>query len=50
MRDQKILNEAATVAEQRIKEKFPELAAGVPALGEKAQTQTYRLQEQSASG
>jgi len=27
---QKILNEAATVAEQRIKEKLPELPAGVP--------------------
>lgn len=37
---QKILNEAATVAEQRIKEKFPELPAGVPAVGERAQTQT----------
>lgn len=37
---QKILSEAATVAEQRIKEKFPELPAGVPAVGEKAPTQT----------
>ena len=37
---QKILNEAATVAEQRIKEKFPELPAGIPAVGEKAPTQT----------
>jgi len=37
---QKILTEAATVAEQRIKEKFPELPAGVPAVGERAQTQT----------
>jgi division protein CdvB (Snf7/Vps24/ESCRT-III family) len=37
---QKILNEAATVAEQRIKEKFPELPAGMPAVGEKAPTQT----------
>jgi len=35
---QKILNEAATVAEQRIKEKFPELPAGMPSLGEKAPT------------
>jgi len=33
---QKILTEAATVAEQRIKEKFPELPAGMPSLGEKA--------------
>ena len=37
---QNILNEAATVAEQRIKEKFPELPAGMPAVGEKAPTQT----------
>jgi len=37
---QKILTEAASVAEQRIKEKFPELPAGVPAIGEKAPTQT----------
>jgi len=37
---QKILTEAATVAEQRIKEKFPELPAGMPAVGEKAPTQT----------
>jgi len=37
---QKILNEAATVAEQRIKEKFPELPAGMPAVGEGAPTQT----------
>jgi len=29
---QKILTEAATVAEQRIKEKFPELPAGMPSL------------------
>jgi len=35
---QKILNEAATVAEQRIKEKFPELPAGMPSLGEKTVT------------
>ena len=42
---QKILTEAATVAEQRIKEKFPELPPGIPAipttaLGEKAPTET----------
>jgi division protein CdvB (Snf7/Vps24/ESCRT-III family) len=41
---QKILTEAATVAEQRIKEKFPELPPGMPtiptALGEKAPTET----------
>jgi len=37
---QKILNEAATVAEQRIKEKFPDLPAGIPAVEEKAPTQT----------
>jgi len=36
---QKILNEAATVAEQRIKEKFPELPAGLPSLGEAAPTE-----------
>jgi len=35
---QKILTEAATVAEQKIKEKFPELPAGMPSLGEKAAT------------
>jgi len=35
---QKILTEAATVAEQKIKEKFPELPAGMPSLGEKAPT------------
>jgi division protein CdvB (Snf7/Vps24/ESCRT-III family) len=33
---QKILNEAASVAEQKIKEKFPELPAGLPKVGEKA--------------
>jgi division protein CdvB (Snf7/Vps24/ESCRT-III family) len=32
---QKILNEAASVAEQKIKEKFPELPAGLPTVGEK---------------
>jgi division protein CdvB (Snf7/Vps24/ESCRT-III family) len=42
---QKILTEAATVAEQRIKEKFPELPPGMPgiptsAVGEKAPTET----------
>lgn len=41
----KILTEAATVAEQRIKEKFPDLPAGIPgiptaALGEKSSTDT----------
>ena len=40
-----ILNEAATVAEQRIKDKFPELPPGMPgiptsALGEKSSTET----------
>lgn len=42
---QKILSEAATVAEQRVKEKFPELPPGIPgiptaALGEKTTTET----------
>jgi division protein CdvB (Snf7/Vps24/ESCRT-III family) len=42
---QKILTEAATVAEQRIKDKFPELPPGIPAIpaasvGEKAPTET----------
>jgi division protein CdvB (Snf7/Vps24/ESCRT-III family) len=41
----KILTEAATVAEQRVKEKFPELPAGIPglpasSLGEKSSTET----------
>jgi len=36
---QKILTEAATVAEQKIKEKFPELPAGLPSLGEAAPTE-----------
>jgi len=36
---QKILNEAATVAEQKIKDKFPELPAGLPSLGEAAPTE-----------
>ncbi len=35
---QKILNEAASVAEQKIKDKFPELPAGVPEVGEKTST------------
>ncbi len=43
---QKILNEAASVAEQKIKEKFPELPAGLPAVGEKALPQS---QSQSQS-
>jgi division protein CdvB (Snf7/Vps24/ESCRT-III family) len=37
---QKIMNEAATVAEQKVKEKFPELPAGMPTFGEAAQTET----------
>ncbi|MCK4474929.1 hypothetical protein KAU30_03710, partial [Candidatus Bathyarchaeota archaeon] len=39
---QKILTEAATVAEQKIKEKFPELPPGIPSvqLGEKTPTKT----------
>jgi division protein CdvB (Snf7/Vps24/ESCRT-III family) len=37
---QKILTEAATVAEQKVKEKFPDLPAGVPAFGESTQTET----------
>jgi division protein CdvB (Snf7/Vps24/ESCRT-III family) len=41
----KILNEAATVAEQRVKEKFPELPPGIPGLpttsvSEKSSTET----------
>jgi division protein CdvB (Snf7/Vps24/ESCRT-III family) len=36
---QKILTEAATVAEQKIKDKFPELPAGLPSLGETAPTE-----------
>jgi len=35
---QKILNEAATVAEQKVKQKFPELPSGMPTLGESART------------
>jgi len=41
---QKILTEAATVAEQKIKEKFPDLPAGIPGLGEKAATVTPETQ------
>ncbi len=39
---QKILTEASAVAEQKIKEKFPELPAGIPSLplGEKSPTET----------
>jgi len=37
---QKILNEAATVAEQKIKDKFPELPAGLPSIGEAAAAET----------
>ncbi len=37
---QKILSEAATVAEQKIKDKFPELPAGMPAMGEETPTGT----------
>ncbi|MEM0313650.1 MAG: hypothetical protein QXQ41_03780, partial [Candidatus Bathyarchaeia archaeon] len=39
---QKILAEAAAVAEQKIKDKFPELPAGIPSLpiGEKSSTET----------
>jgi len=39
---QKILSEAAAVAEQKVKEKFPELPAGIPSvpLGEKSPAET----------
>jgi len=37
---QKILNDAAMVAEQRIKEKFPELPVGIPSIDQKAPTET----------
>ena len=37
---QKIMNEAATVAEQKIKDKFPELPAGLPSIGEATATET----------
>ncbi|UCE29349.1 MAG: hypothetical protein JSV85_01035 [Candidatus Bathyarchaeota archaeon] len=36
---QKILSEAATVAEQKIKDKFPDLPAGIPAISEEAPTE-----------
>ena len=37
---QKILNEAATVAEQKIKQELPEIPAGVPTVRKKVPTQT----------
>jgi len=37
---QEILNEAATVAEQKVKEKFPELPVEVPSTREKASAKT----------
>ena len=37
---QNILAEASSVAEQRIKEKFPELPAGMPEVGERTSTKT----------
>ena len=37
---QNILDEAATVAEHKINEKFPALPAGMPTLGEKTATET----------
>ena len=37
---QKILNEAATVAEQKVKKKFPELPSGSLIFGEAAQSET----------
>ncbi len=37
---QKILFEAATIAEQTIKDKLPDLPAGIPTAGEKTQTKT----------
>ncbi len=37
---QKILAEASSVAEQKIKEKFPELPATIPQVGEKSSTNT----------
>lgn len=37
---QKILTEAATVAEQKIKDKFPELPAGLPSIGEATAAET----------
>jgi len=41
---QKILNEAATVAEQKIKEKFPDLPAGMPTLPGTEKTATSETQ------
>jgi division protein CdvB (Snf7/Vps24/ESCRT-III family) len=40
---QKVLQEAATVAEQKMKDKFPELPAGIPSVGvkEEASSQTF---------
>ena len=40
---QRVLQEAATVAEQKMKEKFPELPAGIPSIGvkEEASEQTF---------
>jgi division protein CdvB (Snf7/Vps24/ESCRT-III family) len=37
---QNILDEAATVAEHKINEKFPALPGGMPTLGEKTATET----------
>ena len=37
----KILTEAATVAEQKIKDKFPDLPAGMPSAPASAEKQTY---------
>ena len=37
---QKILNEASTVAEQKVKEKFPELPPGIPTFEEEAPAET----------
>ena len=37
---QKIMTEASTLAEQKVKEKFPELPAGVPTFGDATQTET----------
>jgi len=37
---EKILNEAATVAEQTVKKKFPELPAGISTFGEEAPAET----------
>ena len=37
---QKILTEAATVAEQKVKEKFPDLPTGIPSFGESLQSET----------